>query len=300
MPTNTRWMGISVLISFNLVVLCLSRPIAELIGWGWNSFIANVLVTAPLFALSFLAMIMSRSLLTRALMVTGCLFITSVVESVMGECRHVDLPDLCFMEANASELFLVLGPVCVLIYLVTGFVDMSLASHNETRTRDRNRLSIGGLMIGMTVLFVAIVWKSHVGSRQVIASISDFPRVDVERDLAEIRVRNAASLAIFAPLLSSLLLCGWWAGISRVRCLVLFVFAVALGTISRSPGTSRVLMGAAGFSLWTTHIALNVFATKLFQQQCEEKENVPKSEKSRPATNVEPPEASQRERAPRE
>lgn len=273
MPTNTRWIRIGVLASFNLAVLCLSRPIAEVIGWGWHSFMANCLMTAPLFAVCFLAMITAHSLLIRTLTLIGCLFVTSVVESALTTIGHVHRPELSYMEGDAAELFMVLVPACLLIYLVAGFVDLSLSSQDEQRMRNRNRLSIAGLMIATAAFYAALVWKSELDLREAIAFSQDSP-VDFEPNLTEIRVRNAREIAVYAPILSSLMLCGWWAGISRVRCLVLFVFAVALAAISRSSGNSPllmgnspVLMGAAGFSLWTTHIAVNVLAARLLQRK---------------------------------
>ncbi|GEM_PF-2451635 len=265
MPASARWICIGVLASFNLAVFCLSRPIAEMIDWGYHSTIANCLAAAPLFAVCFLAVITSQSLLVRTLTPIAGLFVTSVVSSALAECGHVHRPELWHIQIIASELFLYLVPTCILIYLFAGFVDLSLSSHDEQRMQNRNRLSIAGLMIAVAAFYAAIVWKSEVDCRYEIARLR---WVGVELTVTEIRVRNAREVAIYAPILSSLILCGWWAGISRVRCLVLLVFAVALGAVSCSPSSSTPLKGAAGFSLLSAHVSVNVFAAKLLRQRC--------------------------------
>ena len=267
MPASARWICIGVLASFNLAVFCLSRPIAEMIDWGYHSTIANCLAAAPLFAVCFLAVITSQSLLVRTLTPIAGLFVTSVVSSALAECGHVHRPELWHIQIIASELFLYLVPTCILIYLFAGFVDLSLSSHDEQRMQNRNRLSIAGLMIAVAAFYAAIVWKSEVDCRYEIARLR---WVGVELTVTEIRVRNAREVAIYAPILSSLILCGWWAGISRVRCLVLLVFAVALGAVSCSPSSSTALKGAAGFSLLSAHVSVNVLAARLLCRRCEE------------------------------
>ena len=267
MPASARWICIGVLASFNLAVFCLSRPIAEMIDWGYHSTIANCLAAAPLFAVCFLAVITSQSLLVRTLTPIAGLFVTSVVSSALAECGHVHRPELWHIQIIASELFLYLVPTCILIYLFAGFVDLSLSSHDEQRMQNRNRLSIAGLMIAMAAFYAAIIWKSEVDYRYEIASLS---WVGVELTVTEIRVRNASAVAMFAPILSSLMLCGWWAGVSRVRFLVLLVLAVALGAVSCSPSSSTALKGAAGFSLLSAHVSVNVLAARLLCRRCEE------------------------------
>jgi len=267
MPASARWICIGVLASFNLAVFCLSRPIAEMIDWGYHSTIANCLAAAPLFAVCFLAVITSQSLLVRTLTPIAGLFVTSVVSSALAECGHVHRPELWHIQIIASELFLYLVPTCILIYLFAGFVDLSLCSHDEQRMQNRNRLSIAGLMIAMAAFYAAIIWKSEVDYRYEIASLS---WVGVELTVTEIRVRNASAVAMFAPILSSLMLCGWWAGVSRVRFLVLLVLAVALGAVSCSPSSSTALKGAAGFSLLSAHVSVNVLAARLLCRRCEE------------------------------
>ena len=197
-------------------------------------------------------------------MLIGGVVATSVVSSALAQSGHVVWPSLWLFEKDASELVLAAIPACLLVALLGCFVNLSLFSSAEKRNKPCHRLSIAGLMVATTAIFGTNVWKSHVDLKhEVRLSASS----GIEPNVAATRLQTIKDMAIWSPVLASLMICGRWFGVSRVRCVVLVLLAVTVGAIARSPHSSPVLVAAAAFLLCTTHISVNVATARAVQHR---------------------------------
>jgi hypothetical protein len=235
-----------------------ARPMAEAIGWRDHPFLANCTETAPLLTACMFVAVVAHRLLSRALIIVSAIVITCAVTGTSAIHGHLVFPDVGLFERDASEMMLILIPATLLVIFVVSFVNVPQLAPRHERARRNHRLSITGLLVATAVVLGVIAWKSHVDLMPA-ASLSQ---------ATQIRMQNVWAVVTYAPPLAGIIVCGWWCGFSRARCIVaalLFVVAERVMALSlpNAVGYTRVTTGAA---LYVAYIAANVAAVRALQR----------------------------------